>query len=53
MNLLCSFDVLPSNVCEIDIIIGLDVLTKNQAVVDMAVSWPLFIIIVIIDFFYC
>ncbi|EPB73154.1 aspartyl protease [Ancylostoma ceylanicum] len=36
INLLCSFDVLPSNVCGIDIIIGLDVLTKNQAMVDIA-----------------
>ncbi|KAK5970555.1 Peptidase A2 domain-containing protein [Trichostrongylus colubriformis] len=36
MNIVCSFDVLPTDVQDADIIIGLDVLTKNQAVINIS-----------------
>ncbi|KAK6049985.1 aspartyl protease [Cooperia oncophora] len=36
MNILCSFDVLASDVQDADVIIGLDVLTKNQAVINIS-----------------
>ncbi|CAJ0604009.1 unnamed protein product [Cylicocyclus nassatus] len=34
-KLICSFDVLPNDACNVDLIIGLDVLSKNQAVLDL------------------
>ncbi|KAK6750917.1 hypothetical protein RB195_002717 [Necator americanus] len=35
MTLLCAFDVLPGDACNVDVIIGVDVLSKNQAIIDV------------------
>lgn len=41
MDILCSFDVLGADVQDAEIIIGLDVLTKHEAVLDISVRFQL------------